>query len=112
MPNGHDPPSSPRRLSNTDYQTIKSGTLITSGTYAGCIKVGVTHYWIAPNGSDWDLNDGTPDETQTEITTVVWDKCKDGGSLSWDARDEHWEGGGNTYRWAGDSGEDVQLVEL
>lgn len=111
MPNGHDPP---RRLSDSAYQTIKNGWLVGSGTYAGCIQVGEsTYYWIAPDGTDWELNQGAPDETQTAITSDVWAKCKAGGTLTWLIRGEAWQDSqSQTYRWAGDSGEDVHLVEL
>lgn len=112
MGNGSDPP---RLLPDSSYQTIKLGSHVDRGTYKGCIKVALTYYWIkcSRDGDTWELNSGTPDASQTEITADVWAKCKDGGSLTWNSTDEVWEGGGNSYRWAGPtSGGYVALKEL
>lgn len=110
MPNGHGPP---RELFDSDYQKIKSGWVVTSGTYAGCIQVGESdYYWISPDITDWALNEGEPDETQVSITAEVWDQCKDGGTMTWVSRSNWWDYRGETYRWAGNSGQDVALEEL
>jgi len=111
MPNGHGPP---RTLSDADYQKIKSGFVVSSGTYAGCIQVGEsTYYWIAPDDTLWELNQGAPDETQVSITSTVWDACKAGGELDWSSRGQYWyDGSSNAYRWAGYSGQDAVLEEL
>lgn len=109
MGNGHGPP---RILTDSKYQAIKSGAVVTSGTYEGCILVDSTYYWVAPNDDYWDLNTGAPDETQTLITVEVWDKCKDGGTLSWNSTREYWEDRTEQYRWAGNSGQDVELDEV
>lgn len=111
MGNGHGPP---RELSDTDYQKIKSGTVVTAGTYAGCVQVGEsTYYWVSPDDTDWALNEGTPDSSQASITSDVWDACKDGGEYDWDSRDQSWYDESSTeYRWAGYSGQDVELHEM
>lgn len=108
MSNGAGPPE----LSNSDYQTIKSGTCITSGTYLGCIKVGATYYWISNGTTVWELHDGTPNATQVKIGTTVWNKCKDGGDLTWDSDKLAWTEPGHAYRWNGTAGGDVYLQEV
>lgn len=110
MGNGHGPP---RELTDTKYQTIKLGWVVLSGDYEGCIQTGEsTYYWIAPDGDYWALNTGMPDETQTKITDEIWDKCKSGGTLSWDAGNAYWYSRTANYRWAGNSGQDVELDEV
>jgi hypothetical protein len=111
MGNGHGPP---RELSDEAYQKIKLGSVVLSGTYAGCVQVGEsTYYWIAPDDTDWTLNEGTPDSSQVNITSDVWDACKAGGELDWSSRGQYWyDGSSNTYRWAGYSGQDAELHEL
>jgi hypothetical protein len=102
-------------LSNTDYQVIDGGTLVQRGTYAGCIKVLLTHYWVSPptSGNYWTLNTGAPDETIKKITSDVWSRCEDDGTFDWISSEEYWKDpvGGETYRW-GYSGANVVLVEL
>jgi hypothetical protein len=111
MGNGHGPP---RELSNTDYQKIKLGSVVLSGTYEGCIQIGEsTYYWIEPDDNTWTLNEGVPDaETQVLITSGIWDKCQDGGDLDWSTRGQFWYEPGSTYQWAGYSGQSVVLHEL
>lgn len=99
--NGSDPP---RILTDDDFQTIKLGSHVDRGTYKGCVKVGLTYYWVkcSRGGAAWDLHSGVPDSDQTEITADAWDACKDGGELTWNAYDEVWEDQSfNYYRWAG-----------
>lgn len=102
-------------VADSDYQTIKSGVLVLRGTYAGCVQVVGTYYWISlpDSGSYWDLNSGVPDETQVKITSSVWDLCKDGGDYDWVSKDEWWNDpvGGENYRWADNRGSTV-LVEV
>lgn len=112
MANGSGPPI----FKNVDYQVIKSGICITSGPYEGCIKVGSKHYWVYPDNYDtyWIMKSGTPNPSfQTKITDDVWDYCKDGGTYDWDAHNEWWEDARhNEYRWDGDRGGTVSLVQI
>ncbi|MFC1482491.1 hypothetical protein ACFL51_01665 [Myxococcota bacterium] len=112
MSNGTDPGI----LRNEDYQTIKGGTCVTSGRYEGCIKVGTTHYWIMWSRTGyWVLRSGaTPDSNRVKIGSDVWDKCKDGGSYDWLSEEEAWKdpATGKAYRWAGEGGSYVNLVEV
>jgi hypothetical protein len=103
----------PPALSNGDYNVIKGGTLITVGHYSGCIQVGDDHYWVENKGSDWYLHsDDVDDELISYITADVWDRCKERGSYSWNARGEYWEDNGDDYRWDGPPGDDLYLVKL
>ena len=113
MGNGTPPP---RVLSNYDYQIIKDGICITSGTYAGCIRTGIrddyTYHWFEPDGKRWKRNTGAPDANQCAMTEAVWVKCKDGGSYDWNSGGEYWEDNGDDYRWAADAGYDIQLKKI
>lgn len=108
--NGGGPPD--RVLQDVDYQVIKDGICITSGTYEGCIKVGEVHYWIYGNGEYWQLAQGEPERAQSKISSDIWDKCKNGGSLSWDDSADWWVDNGTYYRWAGYLGDPVELKEV
>jgi hypothetical protein len=110
MGNGWPPP---RLLTDNQYNTIKSGDVITSGTYEGCIQVDSTYYWVTPDRSgNWSLQTGEPNEYQCPIGEEVWAYCKDGGDATWNSEEEVWEDGGNSYRWGADAGEPVQVVPV
>lgn len=113
MSNGGGPPS-PLTLAQFDYTTIKSGDCITVGSYAGCIKVGSVYYWIERNENTWILNTGLPiSRDQVSITSGVWDRCKDGGSYSYDGELGGWyDEGEQGYKWNGTGGGDVSLDEV
>ena len=100
--NGSDPP---RKLNDSDFQQFKNGVHVSRGAFAGCIKTPIdVHHWIKANraGTEWEHHTGTPDANQTEIPADVWDKCKDGGTFTWNANDEVWEDTqSQAYRWAG-----------
>jgi hypothetical protein len=109
MGNGHGPP----KLSDSDYQTIKTGTCITGGDYDGSIKVGSTYYWMENGDTDWILHsDALDDDKIVRVTDGVWDKCKDGGTWTWVTRGEYWDSGRDNYRWDGEATEDIVLVAV
>lgn len=111
MANGGGPPD--RVLRNSDYQGIKDGTLIESGTYAGCIEVEERFVWVKPDGNYWALDSGEPDEDQCPITKDVWELCENGGVYTWDDEEEYWtDSSNNNYRWAGDEGEEITMKEI
>jgi hypothetical protein len=109
MGNGGGPPL---ELDAADYDVIKNGTVVTRGTYIGCIQVGKVYHWVIAAGSAWDLKNGVPESGYSKITDSVWDQCQDNGTLDWDGQNECWEHPetGDTYRWADDDGT-VALVE-
>jgi hypothetical protein len=113
MGNGHGPPV--YILSNDDFNTIGQGTHIARGTYAYCIQVGETYYWVsAPERGDyWVLNSGVPDSSQVKITSSVWLLCKDNGAYDWNGDEEWWTDpvAEEDYRW-GDLNGVVVMVEV
>jgi hypothetical protein len=110
MGNGHGPPI----LKDDDYQTIKSGTLVTSGPNGGSILVGSTYYWVENQTDTWKLHDGPQDdELISYLTADVWDRCKAAGTYTWDSSSETWyDGGRQGYRWDGEPEGDVELVAV
>lgn len=101
----------PYKLFNSDYQTIKSGTCITSGDFSGCIQVGASYYWLSVDSPNWQLNEGDVDGNKiVKFTPSVWDKVKDGGTYTWNGRDEYWTYRGTNYRLGGYSGNDLVLM--
>lgn len=107
----------PKRLSNEDYQVIKGGACVEGGTYDGCIMVRELleslYYWVSPlDKTNWQITEGEPGPAQVKVGPSVWDACKDGGTLDWDARGEYWEDPTAAYRWADNGLGDICLVEL
>jgi hypothetical protein len=113
MGNGWPPP---RTLTSADYDTIKNGTHIASGTYAGCIRVGrspnYVYYHVVPNDEEWELKTGAPKPNQCPIPAGVWADCRAGGTYPFNSEGEYWEDDPDQLRWAADAGYDVQLVKL
>ncbi len=109
MSNGSGPPI----LTNAHYQTIKDGTCVSGGTYDGCVQVRGTYYSFENGGTYWELVTGEPSPDQVKMTDGVWDKCKSTGTLTWDSRGEYWKDSQSQhYRWDGNAGEDIELVEI
>lgn len=102
----------PLDLLSSDFDTISKGSCVTSGQYEGCIEVSGIFYWIERGASSWTLNIGLPDQGQVSITSEVWDKCKDGGSMSYDGTEGGWYDDGDLLKWNGSGGGDVSLEQI
>jgi hypothetical protein len=109
MSNGTGPIS----LNAYDYDLIKTGLCITSGAYLGCIKVGTIHYWLSRGVGHWDLNTSSPPATRVKMVTDVWNQCKEGGTMTYYAKDGGWKDGlGTFYQWDGQPREDIELTRI
>ena len=100
----------PLDLMPDDYDTIKTGSCVTSGSYLGCIQVGSTYYWVSRGSNAWKLNKGQPDSSQVVITEDLWDKCKDGGTYTYNSTKKGWYDSQQTlYKWNGSAGGKMRL---
>jgi len=109
MGNGGFPPL---QLNATDYTTIKAGDVVVSGTYEGCIRVSSTYYWVERGESTWILDSGVPDKTQVKITEAVWEKCCEAGTYTYEQSYGGWSYSGKDYKWNGEAGGSIELVEV
>jgi hypothetical protein len=111
MANGGGPiPERPQ-----DYTLIKNGECVTTGTYNGCIKVGLIYYWLSRKPRApyyWVHNQGVPGAAQVLMTKKIWDQCKNGGTLTYDDEGQGWlDGSGNLWQWAGQARENITLAQ-
>lgn len=109
MGNGGFPPLG---LGPLDYTAMKAGEAVTSGPYIGCIKVDSTYHWISRGESSWVRHTGIPNRTKVSIGTAVWDKCKDGGTYTYEQSYGGWSYSSKDYKWNGAAGDYVELVEV
>jgi hypothetical protein len=107
--NGTGPPV---KLKESDYNAVKDGTCITSGTYKGCIKVkSVCHWFKDEEGKDnWVRYTGVPSD-HAEMTDDVWDLCKYGGDYEYNSEVEGFVYNDDSYRWKPEDG-DIVLAEV
>ena len=107
MGNGIAPPV----LYDADYETIKSGSCISGGTYDGCIKVGTIYYWLENGETYWILHQDSPDANEiVKIPSAVWALCQNGGTYSWNSRGEYWvDASSDHWRWGENKDGNVYL---
>lgn len=111
MSNGTGPiPEYPR-----DYNAIKGGICVSSGTYKGCIKVGSDHVWLSrATGSPyhWVTNKGAPGSAMVSMVADIWDMCKEGGTYTYNDELQGWyDGEKEAWRWDGQPGGDISLSQ-
>ena len=104
----------PLDLTSTDYNTVKAGTCVTSGTYAGCIQTGATYHWFRRGTGVWVRAVGVPNASlQVKITSAVWAQCRYGGTLTYDSTISGWrDGSNNPYQWDGQPRGDMSVVRI
>jgi len=100
--NGTGPPL---ELNAEDYSTVKTGTCITSGMYAGCILVGEVYHWFAHDAEKdyWVRHTGSP-ENHAEMTAEVWALCQAGGEYAYNAKKKGFIHNNDLYRWKPEDG--------
>ena len=95
---------------------MKDGVHVASGDYAGSVRTGdapnYTYHHVVPNDEEWKRQTTLPDRTMCPFTAGVWDCCKAGGALDWDAENEYWTDGPDCLRLAGYAGDSVELKKL
>jgi hypothetical protein len=105
--NGGEPPV----LSHENYSIICDGELIEEGPNSGCIEVDSVNYWMSVDGSNWEVNEGSPGTGHVKIDAEVWANCSASGNWKWHKLREVWEDGETLYRWKPVNGW-VQTVEV
>jgi hypothetical protein len=103
----------PFLLEASAFRVFQGGECVASGDFAGCIRVGAAHYWLALEKPTWTVHDGAVDAKKiSPITPTLWNKIQDGGSYGWNAYRACWTYGGKEYRLGGVQGKEVRLLKI
>jgi hypothetical protein len=104
----------PLDLNATDYNAIKTGTCVTSGTYTGCILVAGVYHWFRRGTGVWVHQTGSPNPTQiVKITSAVWTQCRQGGTLTYDGTIGGWrDSNDRAFQWDGQGGGNMSVVAI
>lgn len=94
----------------SDWNSIKNGEVVTSGTYEGCVLEGSTYYWLSHGESYWVLNEGEPGEGQVKFDEEVFFLCTN--DYTYVSAYGGWTDSETRWQWGGAVGNSIYLYEI